>query len=189
MAKAYHCSRSPWPDSPLHAATGGCFPPCTPHSCRPASNPCRGCPWLIFSLFGADRCAPVGYGPPLPDTIGFWAAAGGRHSILNFGAGARERHKLPRFAACVGCRIGFSAGRARAGIPHWRILDNDADRWHSEWMRAASYSNRGCKWNPGHLRQRGQPGPVRGQFRPIGPTGSGFLRYTQPLGCPGGRQP
>ena len=58
--------------------------------------------WQINVLLPSNTSkqqAGNGSGPPPPDTIGFWAAPGGRHTILIFGAGARERHFLPRSAA------------------------------------------------------------------------------------------
>ena len=71
-----------------------------------------------------------------------------------FGAGASERHKLPRFAACVVCRIDDRAGRAPAGVCRWHIYDYDADRafQRSERMYADSFSQRARGWDRGYQR-------------------------------------
>lgn len=154
MAKEYHCSHSPWLNSPsllrLSAVDSHSALP-IPGALRPTGIEIAP---AYLLLIGAIRRTPVGPGPPPPDTIGFWAAAGGRHSILILGAGASERLKLPRFAACVDCRIGDRAGRAPVGVCHWRIYDYGADRRRPQRLCAASFRHRHCSWIAGYLRHR-----------------------------------
>ena len=67
MAKAYHCSRSSRLNCALFRPLEVHSMPPTSHSCRSASNHCRGCRGLIFAFWRSSprpgwlRSALAGY--------------------------------------------------------------------------------------------------------------------------------